>query len=54
MGHAGTLTEGTGMPERPSDVEAFDQDFLGSKGSRVGALLLGLQGCSPGCRGMWK
>lgn len=35
MGHAGTLTEGIGIPKRLNDVEGLDWGLLGSKDSRV-------------------
>lgn len=41
MGHAGTLTEGIGIPKRLNDVEGLDWDLLGSKGLEGG-------GCAPG------
>lgn len=56
MGQAGTLTESSRMPERLSDAEGLDRDFLGSKDLKVEDLLPRF--CSSVARvqdeGMWE
>lgn len=56
VGQAGTLTESSRMPERLSDAEGLDRDFLGSKDLKVEDLLPRF--CSSVARvqdeGMWE